>query len=172
MKEITGGLSANGLRFTLVVSRFNSFVTDALLDGALAALKRAGAKDDAISVVRVPGAWELPIAVKKSLTASPKPDAVIAIGCVIRGGTPHFEYVSAGAVDGCMRAQLDHGVPVSLGVLTCDTVAQAEERARPVKEGEKPEIKDHRPGGPDQGNKGFEAAVAAIEMANLARQMG
>lgn len=167
MREITGELTASGLTFTLVVSRFNAFVTDRLLDGAVTALKRTGAKDDAISVVRVPGAWELPMAVRQVLAAKKKPDAVIALGCVIRGGTPHFEYVSTGTVDGCMRAQLDAGVPVALGVLTCDTKEQAEERAGPVSASEK--VHDHAAQG--HGNKGFEAALAAIEMANLAKRL-
>lgn len=179
MRDVTGALSASGLAFTLVVSRFNSYVTERLLDGAVDALKRAGAKDDAISVLRVPGAWELPFAVKKAIEAKPRPDAVIALGCVIRGGTPHFEYVSRGAVDGCMRAQLDSGIPVSLGVLTCDDAQQAIARSRPVGEGKPPEITHHvgpsgppDPGAPvDHGNKGFEAALAAIEMANLAKQL-
>lgn len=154
MKEITGGLVAKGLRFTLVVSRFNSFVTDRLLEGAVDALVRSGAEEKDLTVVRVPGAWELPVVVRKVVSAKQPPDAVIALGAVIRGGTPHFEYVSAEAVKGCSAASLDTGIPVSLGVLTTDTVEQAIERA-----------------GMKAGNKGFEAAIAAIETANLLKRL-
>ena len=154
MKEITGGLVAKGLKFTLVVSRFNSFVTDRLLDGAVDALVRSGADGKDLTVVRVPGAWELPVVVRKVVSGKTRPDAVIALGAVIRGGTPHFEYVSAEAVKGCSAAALESGIPVSLGVLTTDTVEQAIERA-----------------GLKAGNKGFEAAIAAIETVNLLKAL-
>ena len=156
--EITGGLSADGLKLAIVVSRWNSFVTDRLLEGSLDAIKRSGGDDKDVLVVRVPGAWEMPIAVRRVAAATRKgakrPDAIIALGCVIRGGTPHFEYVSAEAVKGCAAAGLEADLPVSLGILTCDTVEQAIDRA-----------------GLKAGNKGVEAAMAAIEMANLLKQL-
>lgn len=156
--EITGGLSADGLKLAIVVSRWNSFVTDRLLEGALDAIKRSGGDDKDVLVVRVPGAWEMPIAVRRVAAATRKgakrPDAIIALGCVIRGGTPHFEYVSGEAVKGCAAAGLEADLPVSLGILTCDTIEQAIDRA-----------------GLKAGNKGVEAAMAAIEMANLLKQL-
>ena len=148
-KPIRGELSAAGLRFGIVVSGFNSFITDRLLAGALDALERAGATEKQIEVVRVPGSFELPVAAKK-LGASGRCDAVICIGCVLRGETAHFEYVCTEVARGVQIAQLDTGVPMIFCVLTCDTLEQAINRA-----------------GLKSGNKGFDAGLAAIEMANL-----
>jgi 6,7-dimethyl-8-ribityllumazine synthase len=142
-------LSAAGLRFAIVVSRFNSFVTDPLLAGALEALEQRGADVKLVDVVRVPGAWELPIAIR-ALTARKKHDAIVCLGAVIRGDTPHFDYVAGEAARGIADASAESGVPVAFGVLTTDTVQQAVDRA-----------------GGKSGNKGFDAAMTAIEMANL-----
>ncbi len=144
-----GNLDTSGLRFAIVAARFNEGIVGALLDGALRAFKAQGAAEAAVSVYRVPGAFELPLVVSK-LAATGQYHAVIALGAVIRGGTPHFEYVCNEAASGLTRASLDTGVPVVFGVLTVDTLAQAEERS-----------------GPGDDNKGAEAAVVAIEMANL-----
>ncbi len=152
-EELKGNLSARGLRLGIVVSRFNSFITERLLNGALDALKRAGADRERIEIVRVPGSFEIPIAAKK-LAASGRCDAVIALGCIIRGETQHFEYISAEAARGVQRAALDTGVPIAFGVITVDTLEQAIERA-----------------GAKSGNKGAEAALAAVEMANLLRRL-
>jgi 6,7-dimethyl-8-ribityllumazine synthase len=151
--QIAGGLSAKGLRFGIVVSRFNSFITERLLAGALDALERAGADAKQIDVVRVPGSFELPIAAKK-MGVSEKYDALIAIGCILRGETAHFEHVAAEAARGLQLAQMDTGVPIAFCVLTCDTLEQAIDRA-----------------GLKSGNKGFEAGLAALEMANLTRKL-
>ena len=147
--EIEGALQGDGLRVAIAVARFNSFITDRLLGGALDGLRRHGVADDAITIVRVPGAWELPVTVK-ALAESGKYDGIISLGAVIRGDTPHFEYVAGEAASGLQLAGLETGVPVAFGVLTCDSRRQAEERA----------------GGP-QGNKGSEAALSALEMADL-----
>jgi 6,7-dimethyl-8-ribityllumazine synthase len=152
-EEIRGNLSADGLRFGIVVSRFNSFITERLLAGALDALERAGAKKDRIEVVRVPGSFEIPIAAKK-LAETGRCDAVICIGCVLRGETSHYEYVCSEAARGVMLAQMDTSVPMSFCILTCDTLEQAIERA-----------------GLKGGNKGFEAGLGAIEMAGLSRRL-
>jgi 6,7-dimethyl-8-ribityllumazine synthase len=154
MKVHEGSLVATGLRVGLVVSRFNSLVTEQLLSGALDALRRHGVAEDAIEVFRCPGTFELP-AVLGRAAATGRFDALVALGAVIRGGTPHFEYVAAEAVKGVAAASLEAGCAVSLGVLTCDTMEQALERA-----------------GLKGGNKGFEAAVAAIEQANLLKGLG
>jgi 6,7-dimethyl-8-ribityllumazine synthase len=151
--QIRGELKASGLRFGIVISRFNSFITDRLLSGALDALERAGADPGQIEVVRVPGSFEIPIAAKK-LAESRGPDAVICIGCILRGETAHFEYIANEAARGIQLAQMDTGVPMAFCVLTCDTLEQAIDRA-----------------GLKSGNKGFEAGLAAIEMANLARRL-
>ena len=148
-----GDLSAAGLRFALVVSRFNSFITERLLSGAVDALERAGATTDQIEVVRVPGSFEIPLAAKK-LGASGRYDAVICIGCILRGDTSHYDYVCSEAARGIQLAQMDTGVPMTFCVLTCDTLEQAVERA-----------------GLKSGNKGFEAGLAAIEMAQLSRRL-
>lgn len=144
-----GNLDTSGLRFAIVAARFNEGIVDALLNGALRAFKAQGASEDAVNVYRVPGAFELPLAVSK-LAATGQYQAVIALGAVIRGGTPHFEYVCNEAASGLTRASLDTGVPVVFGVLTVDTLTQAQERS-----------------GPGEDNKGSEAALVAIEMANL-----
>jgi 6,7-dimethyl-8-ribityllumazine synthase len=151
--EIRGGWSAEGLRFGVVVSRFNSFITERLLSGALDSLGRAGAGDGQIDVVRVPGSFEIPIAAKK-MGASGRYNAVICIGCILRGDTQHFEYISTEAARGIQLAQLDTGVPMIFCVLTCDTLEQAIDRA-----------------GLKSGNKGAEAGLAALEMANLSKKL-
>ena len=148
-----GGLSAAGLRFAIVVSRFNSFITERLLTAATDALHRAGAEDDDVKVARVPGSFELPLT-SKMLAATSKYDALIAIGCVIRGETSHYDYVCSETARGLQLAQMDTGVPVIFCVLTCDTLEQAIDRA-----------------GLKGGNKGFEAGLAAIEMAQLSRKL-
>ncbi len=153
IKTIEGNLIAKGGRFCLVVARWNSFVVDSLEAGALDTLKRHGASEEDISIVRVPGAFEMPVALDK-LAASGNYDAIIALGAVIRGGTPHFEYVAGEAVKGMAQAALNHGVPVAFGLLTVDTIEQAIERA-----------------GTKAGNKGGEAAASAIEMVSLLRQL-
>jgi 6,7-dimethyl-8-ribityllumazine synthase len=152
-KEIRAGTNAGGLRFALVVSRFNSFITERLLAGALDALKAAGAPEENIEVVRVPGSFEIPLAAKK-LAEGARADAVIAIGCVLRGETAHFDYVASEVARGVQLAQLDTGVPIIFCVLTCDTLEQAIDRA-----------------GLKGGNKGQEAGMAAVEMANLSKQL-
>jgi 6,7-dimethyl-8-ribityllumazine synthase len=146
-------LSAAGFRFAIVVSRFNSFVTDPLLAGALDALKQRGADPQKIDVVKVPGAWELPIAAR-AIAAQKEPDAIICLGAVIRGDTPHFDYVAGEAARGVADASAETGIPMAFGVLTTNTVEQATDRA----------------GGKD-GNKGFDAALTAIEMAHLLRNL-
>jgi 6,7-dimethyl-8-ribityllumazine synthase len=151
--EFSGTPAARGRRFAVVASRFNEPVTRKLVDGALDALVRHGAGFDDIDIVWVPGAWELPLAVRRALMAE-RYDAVIAVGAVIRGETPHFEYVSAEAIRGIADAAAQADIPVTLGVLTCDTTEQAEARA-----------------GGDHGNKGWDAAVAAIEMADLMQHL-
>lgn len=148
-KVYEGGLQADGLKFAVLVSRFNSFVTERLLDGALDALRRSGARDEDIDVFRVPGSWEMPVAAQAVLRQK-RHNAVICLGCVIRGETPHFDYVAGEAVKGIGHLSLQYGVPVSFGVLTTNTLEQAIDRA-----------------GAKSGNKGADAAMAAIEMANL-----
>jgi len=152
-QEISGGLTAAGLRFGIVVSRFNSLITERLLLAALDALGRAGAADRDVVVVHVPGAFELPLAAKK-LAATGQYDALIAVGCVIRGETSHYDYVCSETSRGLQLAQMDTGVPVIFCVLTCDTPEQAMDRA-----------------GLKGGNKGFEAGLAAIEMAHLSHKL-
>ncbi|GAB6933575.1 6,7-dimethyl-8-ribityllumazine synthase [Calditerricola satsumensis] len=151
---IEGNLVGTGLSFAIVVSRFNEFITAKLLGGALDALKRHGVAEEAVDVVWVPGAFEIPLVARK-LAERGKYDAVICLGTVIRGATPHFDYVCAEAAKGIAQAAMQTGVPVMFGVLTTDTIEQAVERA-----------------GTKAGNKGWEAAVAAIEMANLMRRLG
>jgi 6,7-dimethyl-8-ribityllumazine synthase len=150
---IRGGLNAAGLRFGIVVSQFNSFITDRLLAGALDGLERAGAGEKQIEIVRVPGSFEIPLAAKK-LAATGRCDSIICIGCVLRGETSHYDYVASETARGIQLAQLDSGVPMSFCVLTCDTLEQAIDRA-----------------GLKSGNKGHEAALGAIEMAQLARKL-
>ena len=148
-RETRGSAAAAGLRFGIVVARFNSFITDRLLAGALDALRAAGASDAKIEIVRVPGSFEIPLAAKK-LAEAGRADAVIAIGCVLRGETAHFDHVASEVARGVQLAQMDTGIPVIFCVLTCDTLEQAIDRA-----------------GLKSGNKGLEAGQAAIEMANL-----
>jgi 6,7-dimethyl-8-ribityllumazine synthase len=154
MRTLEGRLDATGGRFALVVSRWNGFITERLLDGALDALRRHGADDEGLTVVRVPGAFEVPLVVKR-LAASGDYDAIVALGCVIRGATPHFDYVAGEVSRGVARASYETGVPVGFGVLTTDTIEQAVERA-----------------GTKAGNKGAEAATAAIEMVGVLRAVG
>ena len=148
-----GKLDATGLKVGLAISRFNSFISERLLEGSIDALLRHGAEEANLDVVRVPGAFELPLTTKK-MVESGKYDAVICLGAVIRGATPHFDYVSAEVTKGIASVSLDAGVPVAFGVLTTDNIEQAVERA-----------------GSKSGNKGFEAAVTVIEMVNLFRSM-
>jgi 6,7-dimethyl-8-ribityllumazine synthase len=150
-KVFEGELKAAGLRFVIIVSRFNSFVTERLLGGAMDALTRTGADQDLIDVIKVPGSWEAPLAAAEA-ARSKRYDAVICLSAVIRGDTPHFDYVAAEASKGLAHASYDTGVPVSFGVLTTNTLEQAIDRA-----------------GAKGGNKGFDAAMCAIEMANLLR---
>jgi 6,7-dimethyl-8-ribityllumazine synthase len=151
--KIDGELSAAGLRFGIVVSRFNSFITERLLSAAVDALERAGAGNEDVTVVHVPGAFELPLAAKKLATTGSY-DALIAIGCVLRGETTHYDYVCSETSRGLQLAQMDTGVPVIFCVLTCDTLEQAIDRA-----------------GLKGGNKGFESGLAAIEMGHLSRML-
>ena len=148
-KMIEGKLNAGNYRFGIVVSRFNSFISERLLDGAIDALVRHGADDQQITVMKVPGAFEIPLAAKQ-MAASGRFDALLCLGAVIRGGTPHFEYVSSEVTKGVALVSLESSIPVAFGVLTTDTVEQAIERA-----------------GTKAGNKGAEAAMSAIEMVNL-----
>jgi len=147
------GLSAAGLRFGIVVSRFNSFITDRLLAGALDALHRAGATEKQIEIVRVPGSFEIPLAAKK-LASTGHCDSIICVGCVLRGETSHYDYVAGETARGIQLAQLDTGVPMAFCVLTCDTLEQAIDRA-----------------GLKGGNKGYESGLAAVEMAHLSRRL-
>jgi 6,7-dimethyl-8-ribityllumazine synthase len=151
--KIDGGLSAAGQRFGIIVSRFNNFITERLLAAAVDALERAGAASKDVDVVHVPGSFELPLAAKKLATTG-KYDSLIAIGCVIRGETSHYDYVCSETSRGLQLAQMDTGVPIMFCVLTCDTLEQAIDRA-----------------GLKGGNKGFEAGLAAIEMAKLSRKV-
>lgn len=153
IKTVEGALRTNNARFCLVVSRFNSFVVESLLGGAVDALVRHGAEEADMTIVRVPGAFEMPVAIER-IAATGGYDAIVAIGAVIRGGTPHFDYVAGECVKGIAHVSLKHGIPVSLGVLTVDTIEQAIERA-----------------GTKAGNKGAEAAMSAVEMVNLLRQL-
>ena len=148
-KNFEGQLLGKGLKFGLVVSRFNDFITTKLLEGAQDALVRHGVRQEDIDIARVPGAFEIPL-IAQRLAQTKKYDAIVCLGAVIRGGTPHFEYIAAEVSKGIAKVGLDTGLPVTFGVLTTDTIEQAIERA-----------------GTKQGNKGFEAAVDAIEMASL-----
>jgi 6,7-dimethyl-8-ribityllumazine synthase len=148
-RVVEGALQAKGIRFGIVVSRFNDFINKRLLDGALDGLARHGAEEGMVTVVRVPGSFEIPLMAKK-LAGSGKYDAIICLGAVIRGATPHFEYISAEVTKGIAQVALESGVPVSFGILTTDSIEQAIERA-----------------GTKSGNKGWDAALAAIEMVNV-----
>jgi 6,7-dimethyl-8-ribityllumazine synthase len=149
VKILEGQLIAKGKRFGIVVSRFNDFITEKLLGGALDALTRTGAKENDIQIIKVPGAFEIPLAAKK-VAQTGRYDAVICLGAVIRGATPHFDYVCAEVSKGVAQVGLDFGLPIIFGVLTTDTVEQAIDRA-----------------GTKSGNKGWQAAMSAVEMANL-----
>ncbi|MFP5506445.1 MAG: 6,7-dimethyl-8-ribityllumazine synthase [Gammaproteobacteria bacterium] len=151
--EIEGQLQVRGARFALLVARFNSFVVESLVAGAVDCLKRHGADDKDLHVVRVPGAFEMPL-VAKRLAASKKYDAIIALGAVIRGGTPHFEYVAGECTKGLAGVGMEFDIPVAFGVLTVDSIEQAIERA-----------------GTKAGNKGVEAAMSAIEMVDLLKRL-
>ncbi len=156
MNDITvkeGELVLRDARIALLVSRFNSFVVESLLEGALDTLKRHGAVERDLQIVRVPGAYEIPIAAQR-LAASKRFEAIIALGAVIRGGTPHFEYVAGECTKGLSQVSLAHDIPIAFGVLTVDTIEQAIERA-----------------GTKAGNKGAEAAMSTIEMINLLRSL-
>jgi 6,7-dimethyl-8-ribityllumazine synthase len=152
-KTIQGHLNSSGMRFAIVASRFNEFVTSRLLSGAVDALQRTGATEGDVTIVRVPGSFEIPLAAKK-LVQTKKYDAVICLGSLIRGETPHFDYLSSEVTKGIGLVSLESGIPVAFGVLTADSVEQAIDRA-----------------GMKSGNKGFEAAMSAIEMANLLKQL-
>ncbi len=154
VKTLEGKLLAKGLRFGIVLSRFNSFVSDRLLEGALDALRRSGTEEGDFSVVRVPGSFEIPLATKK-MAKSGKYDALICLGCVIRGATPHYEYIATEMTKGIAHITLEYEIPIAFGVLITDSIEQAIERA-----------------GTKVGNKGFDAAMTAIEMANLMREIG
>lgn len=150
---IEGQLSAAGLKFAIVVSRFNSFITERLLSGAMDALNRTGCDPEDIEVVKVPGSWELPVVVRE-LACRKRHHAVICLSALIRGDTPHFDYIAAEAAKGLGQIALETGVPVSFGVLTCNTLEQAIDRA-----------------GTKGGNKGFDAAMSAVETASLMRRL-
>lgn len=153
MKTYEGELQAKGLKFAIIVGRFNDFITGKLLDGAVDALIRHGAAEKDIDVVKVPGAYEIPLAAKK-IAGNKSYDAIICLGTVIRGATPHFDFVAAEAAKGIATASMDSGIPMAFGVLTTDTIEQAVERA-----------------GTKSGNKGWDAAMAAIEMAQLFKKL-
>ena len=154
IQEIEGKLNIRNARIVLLVARFNSFVVDSLLSGAIDTLKRHGAEDTDLTIVRVPGAFEMPLAANR-LAASKRYDAIIALGAVIRGGTPHFEYVAGECTKGLAGVSMKYDIPVTFGVLTVDSIEQAIERA-----------------GTKAGNKGDEAAISAIEMINVLREIG
>lgn len=151
---IEGSFSGEGLRFAVVVSRFNEFVAGRLVEGALDALGRHGVADDDVTIVRVPGAWEIPLAAKRA-AKSGRYDAVLCLGAVIRGQTPHFDYVAAEAAKGVAHVMLETDVPLAFGIVTADTLEQAIDRA-----------------GAKAGNKGFDAAMAALETANVMKSLG
>jgi 6,7-dimethyl-8-ribityllumazine synthase len=153
MKIIEGELQAKGLKFGIVMSRFNDFITSKLLDGAKDALLRHGAREDDIDVLKVPGSFEIPMVAKK-MALKGTYNAIICLGTVIRGATPHFEYIAAEVSKGIATASMETGVPIAFGIITCDTIEQAVERA-----------------GTKSGNKGWDAATTAIEMAQLLRKL-
>jgi 6,7-dimethyl-8-ribityllumazine synthase len=154
MRTVEGKLVGEGLKFALVVSRFNSFITERLLEGALDSLKRKGVREEDLTLVRVPGAWEIPL-VAKRLAQGKVYNAVICLGAVIRGSTPHFDYVAAEVSKGIAQVSLETGVPIAFGILTTDSLEQAIERA-----------------GSKAGNKGAAAADAALEMVSLLGELG
>ena len=150
---IEGQLDSRGLRVAIIVSRFNSFITDRLLEGALDGIRRTGGDADAAELIRVPGSWEMPV-VAAALAMQKRHDAIICLGAVIRGETPHFDYVAGNAASGLAHIAAETGVPIAFGILTTNTVEQAIDRA-----------------GAKSGNKGFDAAMTAVEMANLLKQL-
>jgi 6,7-dimethyl-8-ribityllumazine synthase len=152
-KTLEGSLSAKGLKIAIVVSRFNDFISERLLGGALDTLVRSGAEDKDILVVRVPGSFEMPLVVSR-LAASKSHDAVICLGAIMRGSTPHFDYVAGEVAKGIARVSLENGLPVAFGIITADTLEQAIERA-----------------GTKSGNKGRDAALSAVEMANILKTL-
>ncbi len=153
IKTFEGDMTVRKARFALVVSRFNSFITERLLEGALDTLKRHGASENDLHVIRVPGAFELPLVAQKLARAN-NYDAIVALSCVIRGGTPHFDFVANECTKGLAQVSMQFDVPMAFGVLTTDTIEQAIERA-----------------GTKAGNKGAEAALSAIEMVNVLREL-
>ena len=153
IKTVEGNLDGRDMRFGIVASRFNDFIVERLISGATETLLKHGTNADEIEIVRVPGAFETPLALKK-LAASRRHDALIALGCVIRGATPHYDYVAGEATRGISQVSMAHDIPIGYGVLTVDTIEQAIERA-----------------GTKAGNKGADAALSAIEMASLLRQL-
>jgi len=153
MKTIEGNLSAKDLKFAIIVSRFNEFICEKLLSGSIDCLLRHGCGEKDIEVIKVPGAFEIPVAADKAASTK-KYDAVITLGAVIRGATPHFDYVAGNAASGIAHVSVKHAIPVAFGILTTDTIEQAIERA-----------------GTKAGNKGWDAALTAIEMANLLKQI-
>lgn len=153
MKSYEGSLIARDLKFSVVISRFNEFISKSLLEGALDCLKRHGGKEENIDIAWTPGSYEIPL-VARRLAATRKYDAVIALGVIIRGETPHFEYIASETAKGIARVSLDAEIPVSFGIITADSLEQAIERA-----------------GTKSGNKGFQAALSAIEMANLLKSI-
>jgi 6,7-dimethyl-8-ribityllumazine synthase len=153
MKIIEGELQAKGLKFGIVVSRFNDFITTKLLDGALDALLRHGAKEEDIDIIKVPGSFEIPM-VARRLALKGTYNALICLGTIIRGATPHFEYIAAEVSKGIASASMDTGLPIAFGIITSDTIEQAIERA-----------------GTKSGNKGCDAAITAIEMAQLLKKL-
>ena len=152
-RTIEGNLDARGLKFAIIAARFNSFIVDRLLEGAMDALRRTGADLDALTIIKVPGSWEMPV-VAAELARQKQFDAIICLGAVIRGETPHFDYVAGNAASGLASIPAETGVPIAFGVLTTNTVDQAVDRA-----------------GAKAGNKGFDAAMTAIEMAQLLRSL-
>lgn len=154
MRSFEGDLHGDGLRLALIASRFHEEIVEGLIQGALQSLRSHGVPDDAITLIRVPGAFEIPTAVM-AVTRGNEVDAVIAIGCLVRGDTPHFDFLSAQVTNELSRVALTTGIPVAFGVITCNTIEQAVARSSP-----------------GSGNKGWEAALAAIEMGNLFRTMG
>jgi 6,7-dimethyl-8-ribityllumazine synthase len=153
MKEYNGNLTAEGLKFGVIVARFNSFITERLLEGSIDCIKRHGGDEDGIEIIRVPGAFEIPLAAQK-MAKSKKYDAIICLGAVIRGATSHYDLVSNEAVKGISHVSLNQEIPIMFGILTTDTIEQAIERA-----------------GTKAGNKGFDSALSAIEMVNLLKNI-
>ncbi|NPA51881.1 MAG: 6,7-dimethyl-8-ribityllumazine synthase [Aquificae bacterium] len=153
MVEINGNLDAKGIKFAIVVSRFNSLITEKLLEGAIDCITRNGGEKEDITIVRIPGSFEIPLTAKK-LAKTKKYDAVICLGAVIRGATPHFNYVAAEVTKGIALVSLEEEIPIAYGILTTDTIEQAIERA-----------------GTKMGNKGFDAALSAIEMVNVLKEI-